>query len=403
MLSNQSVVQTVTVSEISNAIKSSLEYSFASVSVMGELSNVHRHSSGHFYFTLKDQNAQLSAVMFRGNAMKLFFKPDNGMEVICTGGITVYEPRGVYQLMVTGMIPRGEGALQVLFEKLKTKLSAEGLFDTSRKHPLPKFPRKIALVTSKAGAAIKDMISVIHRRNSSIEILVVPTQVQGAGAAEQIAAGIDLCNEFAEVDLILIGRGGGSIEDLWAFNEEIVAYAIARSKIPVISAVGHEVDFTIADFVADCRAATPSVAGEIAVPLASTIVRELKIVSDTLWKLVDSKAGYLHQELKLMVRNRVLRTLSNRWNAMALHVDDVSEQLEHAIDLYMERKDHCIGILRERLLASDPSKILKKGYAIIRKDKRIIDSITEITLGDTVEISLRDGSASANITKRHFQ
>jgi len=403
MLTNQFVVQTVTVSEISNAIKSSLEDSFASVSVMGELSNVHRHSSGHFYFTLKDQDAQLSAVMFRGNAMKLFFKPDNGMEVICTGGITVYEPRGVYQLMVTGMIPRGEGALQVLFEKLKKKLSAEGLFDTSRKQPLPKFPRKIALVTSKSGAAIKDMMSVIHRRNSSIEILVVPTQVQGAGASEQIAAGIDLCNEFAEVDLILIGRGGGSIEDLWAFNEEIVAYAIARSKIPVISAVGHEVDFTIADFVADCRAATPSVAGEIAVPLASTIVRELKIVSDTLWKLVASKAGYLHQELKLMVRNRVLRTLSNRWNAMALHVDDVSEQLEHAIDLYMERKDHCIGILRERLLASDPSKILKKGYAIIRKDKRIIDSITEITLGDTVEISLRDGSASANITKRHFQ
>ncbi|MBN1447205.1 MAG: exodeoxyribonuclease VII large subunit, partial [Bacteroidetes bacterium] len=265
----------LTISQVTRQIKDLLEGQLGTVMVTGEISNFHRHSSGHWYFTLKDTGAQLSAVMFRGNAMGTFFRPDNGMEVVCRGRITVYEPRGNYQIVVTDMQPKGEGALQVAFENLKRKLFAEGLFDEARKRPLPRYPSVVALVTSPTGAAVRDMISVMRRRNPSVQLLMIPVQVQGAGAAEQIAESLDMCNEYGEIDVIVTGRGGGSIEDLWAFNEEVVARAIARSGIPVVSAVGHEVDVTIADYVADLRAATPSVAGELVVPSRTEMIRNL--------------------------------------------------------------------------------------------------------------------------------
>ncbi len=311
-MSDRTESTVLTISQLTRLIKGTLEDSFGAITVIGEISNFTRHSSGHWYFTLKDSGAQLSAVMFRGNAMSTFFRPQNGMEVVCRGRITVYEPRGNYQIVVSDMQPRGEGALQVAFEKLKRKLHEAGLFDEARKRALPPYPDVIALVTSPTGAAIRDMISVLHRRNPAVQLLIVPVQVQGAGAAEQIAGGIDLCNEHGGADLIITGRGGGSIEDLWAFNEEVVARAIARSEIPVVSAVGHEVDVTISDYVADLRAATPSVAAELVVRTREEMLGQLNSIVHGAWKFVDLKMRDRKRLLKATVADRAFSRLAGR-------------------------------------------------------------------------------------------
>src|SRR3990172_9779705 len=262
----------LTVSELTRMIKGSLEESFPHVWLQGEISNFKRHTSGHLYFTLKDEGAQISGVMWRSRAENLLFSPEDGMEVQARGAITVYPPRGNYQIDVVRMLPVGIGELQLAFEQLKRKLEAEGLFDPAKKKPIPEFPHAIGVITSPTGAALQDIRSVLERRQPSVEVVVLPVRVQGPGAAEEIAVAIREMNQYGDIDVLIIGRGGGSLEDLWAFNEEVVARAIYQSSIPVISAVGHEIDFSISDFVADLRAPTPSAAAEIAVRDRSEIL-----------------------------------------------------------------------------------------------------------------------------------
>jgi exodeoxyribonuclease VII large subunit len=397
VMSTRELTTRYTVSEITRSIKDHLEAQFSFIAVSGEISNFHRHSSGHLYFSLKDQDATLSAVMFRGNAMGMFFRPDNGMEVICRGSLTVYPPRGNYQLVVTDMVPLGEGALQVAFERLKRKLHEEGLFDEHRKRPLPRNPRRVGLVTSPTGAALRDMVSVIRRRNPSVELVLVPTQVQGAGAAEQIVEAIGACNAFGALDVLIVGRGGGSIEDLWAFNEEIVARAIAASRIPVVSAVGHEVDVTIADYAADLRAATPSVAGEIVVPSRSDLLDELRLISDTLWKFVDSSARNARERLRAAMADRAFDRPMERVQRLTQRIDERSDTLNRAVDYMMERSRSRFEILRHQTLAHDPGRIQHRGYAIVRKDGRILRSVADIREDDRVTLSFHDGDASSVI------
>lgn len=394
----------LTVGQLTRLIKSTLEDSFGTITVSGEISNFVKHSSGHWYFTLKDASAQLSAVMFRGNAMSTFFRPQNGMEVVCRGRITVYEPRGNYQIIVSDMQPRGEGALQVAYEKLKHALHAEGLFEESRKQPLPAYPDVIALVTSPTGAAIRDMISVIRRRNPAVQLLLLPVQVQGAGAAEQIAAAIDLCNLHGEADLIITGRGGGSIEDLWAFNEEIVARAIARSRIPVVSAVGHEVDFTIADFVADVRAATPSVAGELVVRTREEMMGQLKAIAYSAWKFVDFRMRDRRQRLRSMLADRAFSRLDGRLRNSTLLLDDRAERLHRNLDRSFERRHHAVQILREKLSAHDPTRFFRRGAVLLSRDGEAVSSVAQLGKGVAVSLRLRDGTAGATInTIDHFE
>lgn len=390
-------IQSYTVSQLTKRIKGMLEDAFPEITVTGEISNFTKHSSGHWYFTLKDAAAQLSAVMFRGNAMGTFFRPQNGMEVVCRGRLTVYEPRGNYQIIVSDMQPRGEGALQAAFEKLKRRLYDEGLFDDARKKPLPQYPEVIAVVTSPTGAAIRDMISVIHRRNPAVQILLVPVLVQGPGAAEQIAAALDLCNAHGEADLIITGRGGGSIEDLWAFNEEIVARSIARSAIPVVSAVGHEVDFTIADFVADVRAATPSVAGELVVRTREEMLGQLERIANTMGKFVDFMLRGHTQQLRAMLTDRAFSRLGGRLRTATQLLDDRAERLHHSLDRAIERRVHATALLRERLATHDPHRLFQRGAALLSRDGVPVRSITQLETGARVTLRLRDGTADATI------
>ncbi|MBR9977347.1 MAG: exodeoxyribonuclease VII large subunit [Bacteroidetes bacterium] len=388
----------VSVSHLTRLIKNTLEDTFGIITVTGEISNFVRHGSGHWYFTLKDSKAQISAVMFRGNAMKTFFLPQNGMEVVCRGKVTVYEPRGNYQILVSDIQPRGEGALQVAYEKLKKTLHAEGLFDELRKKALPAYPRTIALVTSPTGAAIRDMISVISRRNPMLELLVVPVPVQGAGAAERIAEAIDLCNEHGKAEIIITGRGGGSIEDLWAFNEEVVARAIARSRIPVVSAVGHEVDFTIADYVADKRAATPSVAAELVLRSREEIVEQLKSIAFSAWKFVDSGMRARRQSLRRLLADRAFSRLDRRLHAATQLVDERLEMMHRVLDTSMQRRAHQIQLLKERLSSHDPDRLFRRGMALVFRDGEAVRSIHKLAPGDQVSLRLRDGHAEATIS-----
>lgn len=391
--------QIFSVSALTRRIKDTLEGNFGVVSVTGEISNFVRHSSGHWYFTLKDNNAQIAGVMFRGNAMSTFFRPQNGMEVVCRGRLSVYEPRGQYQLVVTDMQPRGEGALQLAFEKLKRELHAEGLFDEARKRELPPYPSVVALVTSPTGAAVRDMISVITRRNPAVQLLMVPVQVQGAGAAEQIVRGLQLCNHYGAIDVIITGRGGGSIEDLWAFNEEIVARAIAASDIPVVSAVGHEIDVTIADFVADLRAATPSVAGELVVPALGDLLSWLRDTTNTAGKFVDSLLRRRADEFRTALTDRALTRLDGRLRTLRQLTDERGTQLHRGMDRMIERRGHITELQRERLLAHDPERMFRRGAALLEKDGRRITSTAQLQAADIVGITLRDGHIQAAVTE----
>jgi len=389
--------QIFTVSSLTRVIKDTLENRFGLVTVGGEISNYVRHSSGHWYFTLKDNNAQISGVMFRGSAMNTFFRPQNGMEVVCRGRLTVYEPRGQYQLVVNDMQPRGEGALQLAFEKLKRELHAEGLFDEARKRELPAYPSVVALVTSPTGAAVRDMISVIRRRNPAVELLLLPVQVQGAGAAEQIARALDLCNEYGGIDVIITGRGGGSIEDLWAFNEEIVARAIVRSAIPVVSAVGHEIDVTIADYAADLRAATPSVAGELVVPSLGDILAYLRETTIAAGKFVDSLMLRRAAEFRSTLGDRAMLRIDSRLRTLNQLTDERAVQLHREAVRNLERRQHQVDLLRERLASHDPERIFRKGAVLLEKDGQRITSAAELHEADILGVRLRDGLIKASV------
>ncbi|HUI11689.1 MAG TPA: exodeoxyribonuclease VII large subunit [Bacteroidota bacterium] len=387
----------MSVSELTRKIKQILESGFPSITVQGEVSNFKRHSSGHLYFTLKDASAQLPCVLWRSRAAGLRFAPEDGMSVVAAGRITVYEVRGSYQLDVQSMRPAGLGELQAAFEALKAALAAEGLFDADRKRPLPPFPKRIALVTSPTGAVLQDMKNVFRRRYPALELILAPVRVQGAGAAAEIAAAIDDVNAFGGVDLLVLARGGGSLEDLWAFNEETVARAIARSRIPVVSAVGHETDFTIADFTADLRAPTPSAAAELVVPDARAL---LESVADSWYRIaqaVRDSIGRRRERVGALVGSYAFNRPVDLLRQHSQHADELLRSLHriagHAVALTASRQ----GSLAQRLRALDPALALQRGYAIVRKGGTVVGSAALLRSGDGVAIEFRDGRVRSTI------
>lgn len=323
--------QAVSVSALTRRIKGALEGTFRQVFVEGEVSNFTRPASGHLYFTLKDESAQLRAVMFRGSQRGLSFSPVNGMIVRAHGAVTVYEKRGEYQILVNKLEQGGQGSLQEQFEALKRKLQEEGLFEQSRKRPLPVLPQHVGVVTSSSGAAIRDILNVISRRFPNIHLLLAPSLVQGAGAAESIAAAIERLNAIGGLDVLIVGRGGGSLEDLWCFNEEVVARAIARSRIPVISAVGHEIDFTISDFVADLRAPTPSAAAELVVGCKDEFLSALRDRQERLKRVMHFTLERHRQRLGRLAGSYVFREPANLVSRHRQRMDTWDRQLRHAL------------------------------------------------------------------------
>jgi exodeoxyribonuclease VII large subunit len=347
-----------TVTELTGRVRALLEENFGRVWVSGEVSNCRRHSSGHIYFTLKDQQSQLSVVFFRSDAVKLRFKLEDGLQLNIKGRISVYERRGAYQLIASKAEPIGYGELQLAFEQLKERLGEEGLFDEEHKKSLPRFPQRIGVVTSPTGAAIRDILNVIDRRFSTVEVLLYPSLVQGEGAAEQIAAAIGVLDKEVNVDVIIAGRGGGSLEDLWAFNEEVVARAIYECQTPIVSAVGHEIDFTIADFVADLRAPTPSAAAELVVRERESVISEIAQLRESLTRSVDLLLTRLEHSLKLASSSYGFRRPLDMLAQCEQQLDDARERL---IELQGRRLDDCenrLSASRSRLVATRPERVV---------------------------------------------
>jgi len=396
-------MQVLTIREITTHIKRLLEGSelLQGVTVRGEVSNFKHHTSGHMYFSLKDEHAQLPCVMFRAAAGQLEFQPEDGMMVVAGGDVTVYEKGGRYQLLVKFMRPDGLGDLFLAFERLKARLEEEGLFDPSRKRPLPAFPGRIAVLTSPTGAAVRDITTILARRFPLVEQVLVPTVVQGNEAVPSIVESLRIANCIPDVDVIILGRGGGSIEDLWAFNEEPVARAIYASRVPVISAVGHETDFTIADLVADVRAPTPSAAAELAVPAKADLLGRLDGAGERLRLALLGTVQRWHSSLASLAGRRAFRYPLERVQQLEQAVDEQSLRLDthyrHELALLAARTDS----LAHKLSALGPMQTLRRGYALCSRveDGRVVTSIQQLAVGDAVDIRLADGRAGADVTE----
>ncbi len=381
------------VSSVNQYIKNmfSREYALSVVFVKGEISNCKYHSSGHIYFSLKDETSQLTCVMFRGDRGGLDFRMENGQEVIVGGSINVYERDGKYQLYAKKIVPVGDGQLSERYEQLKKKLELAGYFDEDRKLPIPKYVRRVGIVTAKTGAAIQDMIQIAARRNPYVQLFLYPARVQGEGAAETIVSGISYLDEFG-VDVIIIGRGGGSMEDLWAFNEEIVAESVFRCRTPVISAVGHETDYTIADFVADLRAPTPSAAAELAIYDVRQALSELYGYKDRLARnmlaLVDDVRDHMDSaESRLRYLNPQNQILQKRQ-----HLADLEDRLQRNMLQLVKDRKHMLAMLSGRLDAQSPLKRLSGGYAYVADGKgRMVDSVKKVKKEDMLTLTLTDG------------
>lgn len=392
----------ISVTELNNRIKNLIdgELSLKNVLVRGEISNYRPNTSGHMYFSLKDEGGVIRSVMFRGYVSHLKFAAENGMKVIASGYVSVFPRDGQYQLYVTELVPDGIGELYLAFEQLKKRLEAEGLFDPGRKKPLPPMPKKIALVTSPTGAAIRDMLRILKKRWPVAKVLVVPVKVQGEGAAAEIAAGIKLVNRKRAADLIITGRGGGSLEDLWCFNEEIVARAICESEIPVISAVGHEPDFTISDFAADLRAATPSNAAELAVPDISSVYVRLDELSKSRKSAVLGRLELYRQRLDAQVSKKVLSSPLSYVDERGLYLDYVSRRLSTVGERILSSEERRFANLASKLDALSPLKVLKRGYMIgIDGRGNAVRKTADISAGDELELRLSDGRARCLITE----
>ena len=383
--------QILTVSELTREIRKTLEEGFEQVSVIGEISNFKSHVSGHWYFSLKDADAVINCTMWKGFNQYVFFTPQDGMKIIVNGKLTVYPPRGSYQLDVRSVKPAGLGELQEAFEKLKKKLEAEGLFDEKFKKPIPSFPDKIGVVTAIDGAAFRDLISVAKRRFPIAEIVIAPARVQGSGAAASIVKGIRLLNDYADIDVIIIARGGGSIEDLWAFNEEIVARAIFKSKIPIISGVGHEVDFTIADYVADLRAPTPSVAMEIATPdiheIENFILEFLSKSSVKTEELVETKmddvtAFYTSYGFRLPVD-----LLNRKRQQVDISINAIVQSIEKSSMIY----DKKISLLSKSLVVYDVERALKRGFVLVKQNSKFVTRASNFNKEKKAQLKFYDG------------
>jgi exodeoxyribonuclease VII large subunit len=386
-----------TITELTRQIKFSLESKFPRVWVEGEISNFKQHTSGHLYFTLKDEGAQLSTVMWRSRVPNLTFQPADGMKVIARGSITVYPPRGNYQLDADQIQPLGQGELQIAFERLKQKLDAEGLFDADHKKPIPEFPERIGIVTSETGAALQDIRSVLSRRQPSVELVLIPVRVQGAGAAEEIANAIGAMNQYGGIDVLIVGRGGGSIEDLWAFNEEIVARAIYASKIPVISAVGHEIDFSIADFVADLRAPTPSAAAELVVHDRIELLEDIGNLCYTMRSALDNQLSGIRERTASLVTSYSFNRPKDLIREFSQHMDELERSLEISLAHAAQSVHQNYDSLQRQLQALNPHGVLKRGYAIIRKEGRIVSRAGILVPGDDAEIQFHDGTVGVKV------
>jgi exodeoxyribonuclease VII large subunit len=430
------------VSKLTADIKSLLEGNFPFVWITGEISNFRVPLSGHFYFTLKDETAQISAVMFRGQNRNLKFTPEDGLSVTGLGRLSVYEPRGSYQIIFELLEPKGVGALQLAFEQLKARLSEEGLFDDKHKKPLPFLPRKIGIITSPSGAAVQDIIKIVFRRYANIHLEIVPVRVQGDGADKEIADGLELVNSRADIDVSILARGGGSIEDLSAFNSEMVARAIFKSEIPIISAVGHETDFTIADFVSDLRAPTPSAAAELVVPVRDDLIEQsrrlIKGLTIGFYKHIEHLEISIRalstrltdprkqlQDLRLRIddlTSRSIRLIANsleqvrkhqRWwndrlfaNNLLMRKQEVNEKLDglnanmlYLFKIYIKNKIYCLDKIGAKLDALNPRAILERGYSITRTipDATIVKNSESVYLGQNLEVLLDKGSLTCRV------
>lgn len=426
------------VSEINSLIRQVVEGEFPLVWVQGEISNFTAHSSGHFYFSLKDKKSQISAVMFRGFNSRLKFRPETGLEVIIRGKISVYEPRGTYQLYCETMEPVGAGALQKAFEQLKAKLQKEGLFDPAHKKPIPEFPKHVAVVTSPTGAAIRDIINVLSRRNKTVKVTVVPALVQGATAAQSIVEGIKKAQSIKDVDTLIVGRGGGSMEDLWCFNDENVARAIYDCPVPVISAVGHEIDFTISDFVADLRAPTPSAAAELVVKNVEDLVEKVDVLFSKLIQRMENVLAEKRHRVKLLSHRLV--DPKKRLEDMAIRCDELLSKLELLMRRRLERQKSRVELMSSKLVSPkhileklktklqtnkkhlwlamknilqhskdkyeknnmlldslSPLKVVDRGYSIVKKGSQVIKDVKQLKVGEMVNVQFAKGHAEMKV------
>lgn len=435
----------LTVAELNALVRDRIETAFPSVWIEAEISNLRRYPSGHTYFTLKDAQAQIAAVLFRGSAAGLRFRPEDGLKVLARGRVSLYEPRGTYQVIVEAMEPAGLGALQLAFEQLKARLEAEGLFNAARKRPLPRLPRRIGIVTSPAGAAIRDILRVLRRRFANLQVVIAPARVQGDGAAAEIVQGIRDLQALGGIDVLIVTRGGGSLEDLWPFNEEAVARAIVASRIPVISAVGHEIDVTIADLVADLRAPTPSAAAEMVVQSKQELLgrlgdRRARLLSagrlavarrrdelarleaarafdgvrsrlrDAMLRLDDLGATLRHRlerqmtgarhRLEVLEQRMTPRRLAERFAVRRAAVASAARLLRSAAEGRLERARHAVAAFGERLHALSPLAVLARGYAICRLSQggAIIKEATAVRPGSSVEVRLHRGRLECAVT-----
>jgi len=387
-----------TVSELTREIKDQLESHYPDVWVAGEISNCRPARSGHVYLTLKDEQSQISAVIWRSTASRLKFDLADGLEVVARGGVEVYLPRGQYQLVIKQLTPKGVGALELAFRQLQERLAAEGLFDADRKQPIPRFPRRIALVTSPTGAAVRDMLQVITRRWPAVEIVLLPVRVQGAGAAEEIARAIELVPGLPRVDVVIAGRGGGSLEDLWAFNEEIVARAIAGCPIPLVSAVGHEIDVSIADLVADVRALTPSEAGELVVPHRDEFMASLTAARTRLTGALQQRAQRARGLLVALASRPVLVRPHGRIRELAGRVDELQRRIDHAVRAETRSNRDRLGAAAAALQALSPLEVLGRGYSVTRTTEGdVIRTVGQLEVGSRIMTTLADGQVTSQI------
>jgi len=429
--------QIFSVEQVNNILRGLIETNIGTIWIKGEISNFKPHSSGHFYFSLKDSKAQISAMMFRGHNSKLKFKPHDGLEVIVRGKITVYEPRGTYSIACEMMEPVGAGALQKQFEQLRDKLKTEGLFDPSRKQPIPTYPKTVAIVTSPTGAAIQDILNIMNRRARGVQVIVVPAIVQGAAAAPSLVEAFKKA-ELLKPDVIIIGRGGGSIEDMWCFNDEKLARTIADSKIPVISAVGHEIDFTICDFVADLRAPTPSAAAELVAKSSHEIIQKLEQLERLLRLAIQRRLQ--HKQQSLLLQAKRLIDPKKKLQDLFIRNDDLYSRLELAMTNYFSFASRDIQVLRSRLISPlqviqqkralvqrqeqqlknnlkenitefkfrvensmalldslSPLKVVDRGYSITTKGKDVVKSVKQVKVGDLLSIKVSDGQIETEI------
>ncbi len=387
----------LSVSQVNLYIKQILDNDLlmSDVTVKGEISNFKLHSSGHMYMSLKDETGVMRAVMFRGASSKINFKPENGIKVIARGRVSVYERDGQYQLYINSMEQEGVGSLHIAFEELKQRLFEEGLFDQSKKKPLPKYPKRIGVVTAPTGAAIRDIINVLSRRFSYSDVLIYPVLVQGENSAKSIVSAIKYFNNAKNVDVMIVGRGGGSIEDLWSFNEEIVARAIFESGIPIVSAVGHEIDFTIADFVADLRAPTPSAAAELVVPSEDELIEKF----DNVYTRLRNSAMRLIESRKLVLsgcvdkpafKNPLIKIADKK-----IALDNLSHRFEMAEKVLLDRKKQLLSAGISKLDALSPLGTISRGFSIASGESGIIKSVRQVKSGDEINIAVSDGRFDA--------